>query len=63
MVVVVGETVIVEPVPAVVPAQFTLYQRQLAPVPRFPPLMLSVVFPPRQIVLLPVIEVAGTELS
>jgi hypothetical protein len=59
----VGDTVILVPVPAVVPAQFTLYHFQLAPVPRFPPLTLSVVLLPRQMVLVPAIEFAGTDVS
>ena len=58
-----GVTVILDPVPAAVPPQVPLYHFQLAPAPRLPPLTLSVVFLPRQIVVVPVIDVAGTEVS
>jgi len=58
-----GATVTLLPVPTDVPPQLPLYHLQLAPAPRLPPLTLSVVFLPRQIVVVPVIEVAGTEVS
>ncbi len=58
-----GETVTLLPVPTDVPPQLPLYHFQLAPAPRLPPLTLSVVFLPRQIVVVPLIEVAGTEVS
>jgi len=63
VVVAAGATVTLLPVPTDVPPQLPLYHLQLAPVPRLPPLTLSVVFLPRQIVVVPVIEVAGTEVS
>ena len=52
-----------EPVLNAEPPQLPLYHFQLAPVPRLPPITLSVVLPPRQIVVVPLIEVAGTEVS
>ena len=52
-----------DPVLIAVPPQLPLYHFQLAPVPRLPPLTLNVVLPPRQIVVVPLIEVAGTEVS
>jgi hypothetical protein len=58
-----GVTVILDPVPAAVPPQVPLYHFQLAPVPRLPPLTLSVVLLPRQMVVVPVMPVAGTEVS
>jgi len=51
------------PVPAKVPPQLAVYHFQLALNPRLPPLGVSVVLLPRQIVLVPLIEVAGTEVS
>ena len=55
--------VILLPVPAAVPPQFPLYHLQLAPAPRVPPTTASVVLLPRQIVVVPLIEVAGTDVS
>ena len=63
VVVVAGTTVTLLPVPTDVPTQLPLYHLQLALVPRLPPLTLKVVFLPRQIVVVPVIEVAGTDVS
>ena len=59
----VGATVMLAPVPANVPPHDVVYHFQLAPVPRLPPLTERVVFLPRQIVVEPVIEVAGTDVS
>ena len=59
----VGATVRLLPVPTETPPQLPLYHFQDAACPRLPPLTLSVVFLPRHIVLVPVIEVAGTEVS
>jgi hypothetical protein len=59
----VGDTVMLAPVPANVPPHDDVYHFQLAPVPRLPPLTERVVFLPRQIVLVPVIEVEGNEVS
>ena len=58
-----GATVMLAPVPANVPPHDVVYHFQLAPVPRLPPLTERVVFLPRQIVVEPVIEVAGTDVS
>ncbi len=58
-----GATVTLLPVPNVVPPQLPLYHLQLAPVPRLPPLTLKVVLFPRQMVVVPLIKVAGTEVS
>jgi hypothetical protein len=63
VVVAVGDTVMLVPVPAEVPPHDDVYHFQLAPVPRLPPLMLKVVFCPLQIVVVPLIEVAGTDVS
>ncbi len=63
VVVAAGATVTLLPVPTEVPPQLPLYHLQLAPAPRLPPLTLNVVFLPRQIVVVPVIEVAGTDVS
>ncbi len=63
VVVAAGATVTLLPVPTDVPPQLPLYHLQLAPAPRLPPLTFKVVFLPRQIVVVPVIEVAGTEVS
>ena len=63
VVVAVGDTVMLVPVPADVPPHDDVYHFQLAPVPRLPPFTDSVVFLPRQIVLVPLIEVAATEVS
>ncbi len=58
-----GETVILVPEPAEVPPHDDVYHLQLAPVPKLPPLTDSVVFLPRQIVLVPLIVLAGIEES
>jgi hypothetical protein len=58
-----GETVMLDPVPANVPPHDVVYHLQLAPAPRLPPPTESVVLLPRQIVLVPPIDVAGTEVS
>ena len=63
VVVAAGATVTLLPVPTDVPPQLPLYHFQLAPAPKLPPLTLSVVFLPRQIVVVPVIEVAGIDVS
>jgi len=63
VVVVAGATVTLLPVPTAVPPQLPLYHFQLEPIPRLPPLTLNVVFLPKQIVVVPLIEVAGTEVS
>jgi hypothetical protein len=63
VVVAVGDTVMLAPVPADVPPHDDVYHLQLAPVPKLPPFTESVVFLPRQIVLVPVIEIAGAEVS
>jgi hypothetical protein len=62
-VVVVGDTVMLVPDPAEVPPQLPLYHLQLAAVPSDPPESVSVEDLPRQIVAVPLIEVAGTEVS
>lgn len=53
----VGDTIIEEPVPARVTPQPPVYHFQDAPVPSEPPLTVSVVLPPLQIVVVPVIPV------
>jgi hypothetical protein len=58
-----GDTTTLLPVAMDVPPQLPLYHFQLAPVPRVPPLTLSVVDVPKQIMLEPVMDVAGIELS
>ena len=58
-----GATVTLLPVPTDVPPQLPLYHLQLAPVPRLPPVVLSVVLLPLQMVVVPLIDVAGTEVS
>jgi len=63
VVVVAGVTIRLLPVAIAVPPQLPLYHFQLAPVPRLPPLTLNVVFLPRQMVVVPLIEVAGNEVS
>lgn len=60
---VVGETDILLPVPTGVPPHDPLYHFQDAACPRLPPFTVSVVELPRQIVPVPVIDVAGTEVS
>jgi hypothetical protein len=51
------------PVPAAVPPHDEVYHFQLPPTPRLPPVKLRVVFLPRQIVVVPVIPLAGTDVS
>ena len=51
------------PLPIFVPLQELEYHFQLAPVPKEPPLVFNVVLFPKQIVVFPVIEVMGIELS
>jgi hypothetical protein len=58
-----GETVSVLPVPAAVPPQEDVYHLQLAPTPKLPPEGESVVEVPTQMVVVPLIEVAGLEES
>ena len=58
-----GETVSVLPVPTEVPPQDEVYHLQLAPTPRLPPVGESVVEVPTQMVVVPLIEVAGLEVS
>jgi len=57
----VGETVTDVPVPALVPPHEPEYHCQLAPVPKEPPVSVSVVEPPVQIVEVPVIPVGATD--
>ena len=52
-----------EPVDTSAPPQDPLYHFQLAPVPKLPPFTESVVLFPMQMVVVPVIEVAGIEVS
>ena len=63
VVVAAGATVTLLPVPTDVPPQLPLYHLQLAPTPRLPPVVLSVVLWPLHIVVVPLIEVAGTDVS
>jgi hypothetical protein len=58
-----GDSVTELPVPTGVPAQLPLYHFQLAPAPRLPPLTLNVVDVPLHMVVVPVIEFAGLEVS
>lgn len=59
-----GLTLTLLPVATGVPVQLPLYHFQLAPVPKVPPLTLSVVLWPSQIVaLLALADVAGTDVS
>jgi hypothetical protein len=58
-----GDTLMLVVDPMEEPPQLTVYQRQDAPVPRLPPEMLIVVLFPLQIVEVPVIEVAGVDVS
>jgi hypothetical protein len=62
-VVVAGETVIDVPVPIEVPPQLPAYHFHEAPSPRDPLTMLRVVLLPRQMVLVPLKELAGIEES
>ena len=43
-----GETLILEPVPTLLPPQLPVYHSQLAPVPKLPPLTDKVTVVPRQ---------------
>ena len=56
-----GDTVIEFPVPITVLPQEPLNHWTVAPVPAEPPLIVSVVDPPEQIVVVPVIPVGATE--
>ncbi len=58
---VVGETVILFPVPTKVPLHNPVNHSIAAPVPRFPPLTVNAVLSPLQIVVVPVILVGATE--
>ncbi len=59
--VVVGETVILFPVPADVPPHEPVNHCAVAPVPALPPDMVSVVLLPLQIVVVPVIPVGAVD--
>jgi hypothetical protein len=63
VVVVAGATVMLEPVPAAVPPHDDVYHLQVAPKPRLPPFTFNVVFLPIHMVVVPDIEVAGTDVS
>ena len=56
-----GLTVTLLPLPTSVPPQEPLYQRTTPPVPTVPPDTVSVVEPPVQIVVVPVMLVGATE--
>lgn len=58
-----GATEILLPVPAEVPPQLPLYHLQVAPVPRLPPLIVRVVVFPLHMVVLPLTELAGVDVS
>jgi hypothetical protein len=58
-----GVTVSVVPVAIEVPPQLPLYHFQLPPVPNEPPLNVNVLLWPLHIVVVPLMLVAGTELS
>jgi hypothetical protein len=58
-----GLTEMLLPVPIEVPPQVPLYHFQLAALPRYPPFTLNVVEEPLHTVEVPVIEVAGLEVS
>ena len=58
-----GDAVNVLPVPTDVPLQLPKYHFQLPPVPNEPPLSDNVLLWPRQIVEVPLMLLAGTELS
>ena len=58
-----GDAVNVLPVPTDVPLQLPKYHFQLPPVPKEPPLSDNVLLWPRQIVEVPLMLLAGTELS
>ena len=61
--VVLGVTLRLVPVPAEVPPHEPLYHFQLPPVPSEPPDILSVLLWPLQIVEVPLMLLAGTEVS
>ena len=61
--VVLGVSLRLVPVPAVVPPHEPLYHFQLPPVPRLPPDMLSVLLWPLQIVVVPLMLFVGTDVS
>jgi hypothetical protein len=63
VVVAAGATVTLLPVPTDVPPQLPLYHLQLAPLPSEPPIGVRVVLLPLQMVVVPLIEVAGTDVS
>ena len=54
---------ILEPDETAEPPQLPVNHLQTAPEDKLPPLTLKVVLLPRQIVVVPLIEVAGTEVS
>jgi hypothetical protein len=58
-----GDTVMLEPVPIAVPPHDEVYHLQIAPTPKVPPVTDKVVFLPLQIVVAPLIELAGVEVS
>jgi hypothetical protein len=58
-----GEATKLLPVATKVPPHEPLYHFQLAPVPSEPPFGVSVVLLPRQMVVVPLIETAGTDVS
>ena len=58
-----GVTVSVVPVAIEVPPHEPLYHFQLPPVPNEPPLNVNVLLWPRQIVVVPLMLVAGTDVS
>ena len=58
---VVGETVMLFPVPADVPPQDTVNHSAVAPVPALPPATVSVVLPPLQMVVVPVAPVGAVD--
>jgi hypothetical protein len=59
----VGLTVRLVPVPTEVPPQLPSYHFQLAPAPNLPPEKVSVLLCPKQMVLVPEILFAGTDVS
>ena len=61
MVLLVGDTVILLPVPADVPPHEPVNHSAVAPVPALPPLTVNVVLPPLQIVVVPVIPVGAVD--
>ena len=60
---VVGDTLKLDPVPTEVPPHEPLYHFQLPPAPNLPPLILNVLLWPTHIVEVPLMLVAGTEVS